>query len=132
MLFIRMMAITVASNLIIPTTVFADTFNVTAISGQKSRVHTYMSWQTKDCTPNKGIVKLASKPQHGRAIPGEVDATIRHSRFRDNDPCIGKPMKGFSVEYQSDDGYHGSDTFTIEATYGNRRPVIDLYNVTVK
>jgi hypothetical protein len=36
----------------------------------------------------------------------------------------------FQVDYQSDAGYRGSDSFTIEATY-NKRRVLDVYLVQV-
>src|SRR5258708_7454242 len=92
----------------------ADMFDVSAPSGQKQRVHTYMSWKSKDCTANKGVVKVLSKPEHGTLMPSEVDAVIQRNRFRAQDPCIGKPMKGFKVDYQSEPGFRGTDSFKIE------------------
>lgn len=109
----------------------ADIFNVSVPSGVMKRVHMYMSWKSKDCTPNKGIVKVLVKPQHGKLTPYEIDTVITRNRFKANDPCIGKSMKGFDVSYQSNSGFRGTDSFKIEATYGNRKPVIDTYKITV-
>lgn len=108
----------------------AETFEVSVRSGSKQRVHMYMSWK-RDCAPNTGVVKVLMKPAHGKLFPSDVDAIVKQNRFRANDPCIGKPMRGFQVDYQSEPGYRGSDIFKIEASYGVNRRVIDVYKVTV-
>ena len=105
---------------------------MTALSGSKERMHTYMSWKLKGCVPSTGIVKVIAKPQHGKLTPSNVEALIGHSRHRSNDPCIGKPMKGFRVDYQSEPGFRGTDTFKIEVTFGKRVPEIDTNTITVR
>jgi hypothetical protein len=91
----------------------------------------YMHW-AKDCTSRSGIVRVVSKPQHGKLIPSVVDASIKQNRFNLSDTsCVGKTIKGFQVEYQSAPGYRGTDSFTIEATY-EKRQALDVYMITVE
>jgi hypothetical protein len=110
---------------------YADTFIVSVRSGDNTVVHGYVHWNKNDCSSRTGIVRVVSKPRHGKLIPSEEDGTIRRNRFKPDDlTCVGKPIKVFKVYYQSDTGFHGQDRFTIEATY-SKRQVLDVYNVTV-
>ncbi|MBR0831148.1 hypothetical protein JQ596_37140 [Bradyrhizobium manausense] len=110
--------------------VIAETHNISVQSGQRKQVASYAAWK-RDCTPDSGIVKAVSKPQHGKLFPGNTVAAIKRNRFRSSDPCIGTPMKKFTIDYQSAAGYRGTDTFTVEATFGKRAPEIDVYLINV-
>jgi hypothetical protein len=111
--------------------VHADQIERAASSSHITKMYTYKSWNG-DCAPKDGVVKAVTKPQHGRITPTRVPAVIRNNRFRADDPCIGMPANGFRVSYQSDTGFHGTDTFVIEVTFGNRPPVIDTFTVTLR
>ncbi len=104
----------------------------TVKSGVPTPIHTYMSWND-DCSPNSGVVKVASKPQHGKLTPERTSAVARQNRFSTYaTSCLGKTMPGFKVVYTSSPGYRGPDSFTIEVIYGTRTPITDVYSVTVE
>lgn len=95
-------------------------------------VHTYLSWND-DCSPNTGVVKVATRPQHGKLTPSQVSAVARQNRFSTyGTVCLGKTMPGFRVTYTSAPGYRGTDSFAIEVIYGNRQPILDTYTVIVE
>jgi hypothetical protein len=111
----------------------AAQFDLTATSGVKTRVHVYKSWKT-DCSANVGIVKLVSKPSHGKLETSAIDSTIGLSR---HDPdrtrhCVGKSVPGFRIDYTSEPGFRGTDNFTIQATWGSRRIEVDTYTINVR
>jgi hypothetical protein len=110
----------------------ADSFVRTVPSGHAVRMHNYASWD-RDCSSQFGVVKLVSKPQHGRLITREVETVITvPNRFNGKASCMGKSMRVFSVDYKSNAGYRGFDSFTIDATYSKRRRVIDHYKISVQ
>jgi len=109
----------------------AESFELKAASGIKTRVHVYKAWKT-DCSPNVGVVKLLSKPEHGRLETSAIDTTITMSRHNPQltRHCIGKPVLGFQVDYTSNPGFRGVDQFKIEAIWG-RDTEIDTYTIKV-
>ena len=110
----------------------AQAATVTVKSGVPTAVHTYLSWNN-DCSPNAGVVKVATKAQHGKLTPSRVSAVARQNRFSSyGTVCLGKTMPGFRVTYTSTPGYRGPDSFAIEVIYGNRQPILDTYTVTVE
>jgi hypothetical protein len=119
---------------ITPSFVHAKDFTGAVMSGQTTSLHVYKSWKLSDCTSNKAVVRVLTKPQHGKLTPQEVETRIGTNR---RDPgtitqCTGKPTTGFRVSYQSASGFRGADSFTIEVTFGNRVPELDSYTITVK
>ena len=108
-------------------------FNRTVPSGVTSRVHHYRSWG-KNCEGNGGMVKLLTKPQHGKLTTRTVDSRIEINRFaRDGKTeCTGRPIKAFEVNYRSDPGFRGTDTFTIEMVTGRGSRDVDNYTVNVQ
>ncbi len=92
----------------------------------------YHHWNNSDCSASVGIVKVVSKPLHGKLIPVHVASRIPHNRMGSNDSCFGKPAPGFEVRYTASAGFHGTDSFVIEVTYGNQAPVTDSYSVSVQ
>jgi hypothetical protein len=109
----------------------AEAFFRTVKSGRAAPVHLYKAWKS-DCSADDGVVKVVTKPQHGRLTPSQVNGPIRHNRFRASDPCIGKIIRGFQVEYRSVPGYRGIDSFVIEVTFGKRAPITDTYTISVE
>ena len=106
----------------------AKTFERSVASGQKEKMHVYMSWK-KCCIPNKAVIKVLAKPWHGTLTPNYVTATIAEPRR--GRECIGTPMEGFQVTI-SRCRNSGTDSFKIQVTFGNRLPEIDTYTVNVK
>jgi hypothetical protein len=128
----KLIALALAAVLLTPSgQANAEAFFRTVKSGRSVPMHLYKAWK-RDCSPDDGVVKVVTKPQHGKLTPGRVDGRIRHNRFSANDPCIGKIIRGFQVEYRSVPGYRGMDRFVIEVTFGRRAPVTDTYTVTVE
>jgi hypothetical protein len=109
----------------------AEQFVRTVNSGQTALMYSYASW-TKDCQPAHGVVKVLTKPRHGRLFPSKGNITVTRSRFAEYAHCIGMKINGFKVEYRSTPGYHGTDSFTIEAAWGTANREVDHYTVTVR
>jgi hypothetical protein len=113
--------------------VFAETFARSVSSGRSVRMHQYTSWRESDCSSVSGVVQLLSKPQHGKLTTSETDVTLAGpNRFTGSMKCAGRPVHVFEVYYESNVGFHGADSFSIDATYGARRRVIDHYTVHVQ
>lgn len=118
-----------------------STFNVanamdfarTADSGLPARMHIYRSWKS-DCSANHGVVKVMTKPKNGKLMSRDVSSIIEVSRKNPErtSHCRGRSIRGFQVDYRSNQGFTGTDTFQIEVTFGKRKPEIDNYTVTVK
>jgi hypothetical protein len=109
----------------------AKPMNKTVASGKPTIVAHYFTWN-KDCTGAFGVVKVVSPPQHGTISRGLVDWTIGESRREGGtDQCFGKPIKALAVTYKSEAGYHGTDTFTLDATFRAYHDV-DTFTVTVQ
>jgi hypothetical protein len=101
------------------------------ISGQTTIVGRYYTWN-RDCSSAFGTVKVVAKPQHGTIANRLVDDRIGISRrTRVADQCLGKPIKALVVTYTSARGYHGIDTFTLDATFRIYRDV-DTFTIRVE
>jgi hypothetical protein len=48
----------------VPALVHGKDFNLTAVSGQLTKMENYISW-SDDCVSRSGVVKVLAKPQHG-------------------------------------------------------------------
>lgn len=108
-------------------------FNRTVASGVTVRMHQYRSW-SKDCQNNGGAVRLLSKPQHGTATPRTVGSRVGTNYFAVGGVthCRGSAIKALEVDYRSQPGFHGTDTFMIEETSGTGQRVVDTYTVNVQ
>lgn len=110
----------------------ASAQSITARSGTTTLVHIYQSWND-DCTPNTGVVRVVRKPEHGKLTPSKVTSVIRRNRFSTvASACIGRTLPSFRVDYTPARGYHGLDSFVIEAIFGRRQPITDVYTVSVE
>jgi hypothetical protein len=108
-------------------------FDRTVPSGTSVSMHRYRSWG-RTCEVNGGQAKLLTRPQHGKLTTRTVDSRIEINRFAHNGStrCTGRPIKAFEVNYRSNPGYHGPDSFTIEFTSGNGQRDTDTYTVNVQ
>jgi hypothetical protein len=103
----------------------------TVVSGQASFVGRYYTWN-RDCSSAFGTVKLITKPQHGTIANRLVEDRIGISRrTRVADRCLGQPIKALAVTYTSAPGYHGTDTFTLDATFRAFHDV-DTFTINVR
>jgi hypothetical protein len=106
--------------------------NKTAVSGQTTQIKSYRTWD-KNCQSRFGIVKLVTKPQHGKLTTRIADGKIRNNRLLGGpDHCFGTPIKTFKIDYTSVKGFRGVDTFTVDITFGSGRRDIDVITVTVQ
>ena len=117
--------------LFLPSLASARPMDRTVISGQTTIVGRYYTWN-RDCTSAFGTVKVINQPQHGKIANRLVDDRIGISRrTRVADQCLGKPIKALVVTYTSARGYHGVDTFTLDATFRVYRDV-DTFTIKVE
>lgn len=100
-------------------------------SGVPLRVWTYHSW-TKECDDNSGVVRVVTKPQHGKLKPVRDVSPVQAAR-NPADPCRGTVLKGFQVVYTSAPGYRGMDSFVVEFTSPRvRTPIVDEFTMHVE
>ena len=102
--------------------------------GQTTEMWVYLSWHTKDCSPNIGVVKLVRKPEHGTLKNSQVNSkiTIPRGNTEKNAHCIGKPAPGFRVDYTSEPNYRGFDNFQIHVTFGKKHTDVDNFTISVQ
>lgn len=92
----------------------------------------YYTW-LRNCDTTTGVFKVVTKPRHGTITANLVDWKIGASRVKGVDRCFGKPIKAFRVDYISEPGFHGTDTFMIDVFFGaTKRREIDTFSVTVR
>lgn len=128
----RIIAVIAAITLIVSSpSAYAYSLNRTALSGKSTLMYNYGNWRG-DCSPHGGVVRVASKPQHGTLTPVRQTITIKSSRFPRDMSCIGRQVPGFVVYYRSKPSFVGLDSFTIEVTYPGRPPSIDTFTVQVQ
>ena len=111
----------------------ANSFSRNATSGQPKRVAAYHSWDPQTCSSLSATMNVLSKPAHGVLIPRVVPHVITTSRYGTVQNCVGRPIKALQIEYKSAPGYRGSDTFSIDVTFGwEGRRDTDTYTMTVE
>jgi hypothetical protein len=111
----------------------AKSMTFAVISGKPTRVHAYHSWDPSTCKSNSAKMTVVSRPAHGILIPHVVDHVITNSRFGPVGHCHGKPIRALQIDYKSEAGYRGNDSFIIDVTFGfEGRRDIDTYTVTVE
>jgi hypothetical protein len=115
-----------------PTVAAAEHFTRTAFSGETTRMFVYHS-VNGDCIANSGIVKVTTRPSHGKLTNHIVRKVIRRSRFgTDQFRCSGAMTKGFQVDYRSAPGFRGTDNFSLEMRFGSGRVGTDEFTVFVE
>jgi hypothetical protein len=103
----------------------------TAQSGKATLMYQYGNWKA-DCSTHGGVVKVLTRPQHGRLTPRREIVTIKASRFTGVTKCFGKQIQGFVVYYTSTPGFRGADNFAIEVSYPKFPTQIDTFTVAVE
>ncbi|KIZ41287.1 MULTISPECIES: hypothetical protein [Rhodopseudomonas] len=114
----------------LPNAASADSFVRNVRSGVETKVFSYHAHR-RDCSEKAGVIRVVTKPQHGRLIPGREVSTLKRNRFNPEDACVGAQLNGFRVNYRSEPGYRGEDSFVIEYTLP-RRSVTDYFTVIVR
>jgi hypothetical protein len=111
----------------------SKTFNKSVKSGVLTELHYYSSWHRESCELNGGVVRLLSRPQHGRVLPQKTLRMFREPIRRDQvkGPCWGRSYLAFVISYRSEPGFRGIDTFSVQVTLGNGSSYIDYYNLNV-
>jgi hypothetical protein len=101
-------------------------------AGKVIRVWTYGNVQ-KDCSTEGGIIKVHTRPQHGK-ITQQPGLTVIGSwtRYPEQVPCRGKTTNGIHVYYVSDPNFHGTDSFSIEVIYPGHPTDIDTFTMNVQ
>jgi hypothetical protein len=102
----------------------------TVSSGQTAEMVNYRSWNN-NCVSTTGVVKVLTKPQHGKLSTRIIDTTIGTPRIQRKVDCTGVPTKGFQVSYTSERGFHGTDSFSLDITWPTHRD-IDHFTVAVQ
>jgi hypothetical protein len=109
----------------------AKTLSLTAQSGKSTKVYEYANWRA-DCSSAPGVVKVATKPQHGVLLPRRESVLIRKSRFVPNTVCARKYISAFVVYYTSKSGFHGTDAFVINVSYPPHAAEVDSFTIMVQ
>jgi hypothetical protein len=99
-------------------------------AGVLATVYIYHSWKP-DCSPGSGVVKVLTKPAHGTLSHTDDVSAPNHNRFRANDGCVGRLMKGFRLQYRSEAGYRGTDSFSVEVLFPGKPRTVDNFSVIV-
>jgi hypothetical protein len=86
----------------------------------------------KDCSPEGGVVKVRSKPKHGKLTQQQGLVPITYARFPEMAPCIGRVINGIVVSYTADPGFQGTDSFSIELLYQGHPTDVDTFTVNVQ
>ncbi len=108
----------------------ANDVSRTVASGQTAQMSNYRSWNNK-CVSTPGVVKVLTKPRHGKLSTRIIDTTIGSPRIKRKVDCRGVPTKGFQVNYTSDPGFHGTDNFSLDITWPTHADV-DRFTITVQ
>jgi len=105
------------------------TVNRNVVKGVQRSVGFYYNIRP-DCTsPGPVSLNLVTRPEHGDFSSAEASDLISNSPYP---KCNGKSTQGTLVNYQSNLGYTGSDSFTVEATFANGKKKQTKFNVTVR
>ena len=91
---------------------------MTVPAGRTTRVAVYTAWKPQEtpCTSTFAVVKVATRPPHGKLSNHLIDTTIPASRLDGSARCLGTPIKGLAVFYAPDRGFRGVDSFTLDVS----------------
>jgi hypothetical protein len=111
----------------------ARPFNRTVSAGQTTKMHAYQSHDDSDCAATVGVVKVLSKPSHGKITHHAVNSIIMFDHWgKLHTHCVGTPVRAFQVDYTPAPGFHGVDKFSLDVTWGRATHDIDTYTVNVE
>jgi hypothetical protein len=109
----------------------ASSFTQQAVSGQPKTVYVYRNWD-KDCRERGGVVRVVTKPQHGRLSRERVVATMKSQGRTLDTHCNGVVIPGLQIQYTSSRGFRGTDQFTLERTLPGGRVDVDTFTMEVQ
>jgi hypothetical protein len=109
----------------------ASSFTRQAVSGQPKTVYVYRNWD-KDCRERGGVVRVVTKPQHGRLSRERVVATMKSQGRTLDTHCNGVVIPGLQIQYTSSRGFRGTDQFTLERTLPGGRVDVDTFTMEVQ
>jgi hypothetical protein len=116
-----------------PNLLQARDINLTFVSGKTSRVWTYHSWNHATCETASGVVRVLTKPSHGKVSNHVVDSTLKNNHYgQPIKSCPGVRIKAFEVDYTSAPGFHGTDSFILDVTWSTGSHDTDTYTITVR
>jgi hypothetical protein len=104
---------------------------IRSVGAGKSLMWRYGNVQ-KDCSPEGGVIKVHTRPQHGKVTQQPGLTPITFARFPEMVPCLGKIINGLHVYYVPDPGFRGTDSFSIEVIYPGHPTDIDAFTVNVQ
>ncbi len=110
---------------------YGRTVEKTVGAGRVALMYEYGNVQ-KDCSPEGGIIKVRTRPQHGKVTQQSGRSTIGYVRFPEQAACRGTTVTGVHVYYVSDPGFHGIDNFSLEVIYPHHATDIDTFTVHVE
>lgn len=122
------LAVLALTSLLSANEAMSESFVRSAKSGVSTKVYTYHA-HNEDCSEAGGVIKVLTKPQHGKLRPSRDVSPMKRQRFGP-DACAGKAMSGFRVDYTSTPGYRGVDSFVIEYTR-HGKTMLDSFSVNV-
>ena len=105
----------------------ADDSSFIAEPGVPNLIWAYYSVNSTTCLSSSGLVKVLTKPQHGKLMPRVMDYVIP----RRGQACGGKLIQAFVVHYTPDRAFRGNDRFSLDVTYGNGEREVDNYTISV-
>jgi hypothetical protein len=115
---------------------FGKTFNKLVRAGVTTELHDYTSWDRHTCKVNGGILKVLTKPQHGKLISQKTTRVFTAVRDAQENfiqsKCTGKAYPAFVVYYRSAPEFRGVDSFSLQLTFGSGNSYVDDYNITVQ
>ena len=111
----------------------ARPFNRTVPAGKTTKMHAYQSQGDSDCAATSGVVKVLSKPSHGKITNHAVTSTIMFDHWgKLQTRCVGTRVRALQVDYTPAAGFHGVDKFSLGVTWGRATHDIDTYTVNVE
>lgn len=109
----------------------AQTIYKTTPAGQSSKIDHYMGWND-DCSFKSLSIDVIAKPAHGAITSRIANGTITaDAKVGTSGACAGKPTKVLEVYYKPEKGFHGSDTFTVNMSFGGSGSKAFYYSVNV-
>ena len=109
----------------------AQTIYKTTPAGQSSKIDHYMGWND-DCSFKSLSIDVIAKPAHGAITSRIANGTITaDAKVGTSGACAGKPTKVLEIYYKPEKGFHGSDNFTVNMSFGGSGSKAFYYSVNV-
>ncbi len=94
-----------------------------------ARMHVFLSFKEKDCSPSPSVVKVSHAPARGTvSFKTNPSIPIQYSK---SGQCIGKKVPGTAVYYTASKGAIGADSFSVTATSSSGQTETRLFKVQI-